>query len=148
MATHSSILAWRIPWTEEPGGLQSTESQRVGHDWATSLSLSLEIEVKMLIPDYSHLKPWKELSGGWTSKAAHLHAWQVSTGSVKRLIYWAAWVSSWHDSWLLHKEWCERTSREEATVPFIDIVYTFCCHILFLGSQSLNTACTLERGGS
>ena len=32
MATHSSILAWRIPWTEEPGGLQSTESQRVGHN--------------------------------------------------------------------------------------------------------------------
>ena len=31
-ATHSSILAWRIPWREEPGGLQSTESQRVGHD--------------------------------------------------------------------------------------------------------------------
>ena len=36
MATHSSILAWRIPWTEEPGGLQSMGSQRVGHDWATS----------------------------------------------------------------------------------------------------------------
>ena len=32
MATHSSILAWRIPWTEEPGRLQSMESQRVGHD--------------------------------------------------------------------------------------------------------------------
>ena len=32
MATHSSILAWRIPWTEEPGGLQSIEMQRVGHD--------------------------------------------------------------------------------------------------------------------
>ena len=32
MATHSSILAWRIPWTEEPGGPQSRESQRVGHD--------------------------------------------------------------------------------------------------------------------
>ena len=32
MATHSSILAWRTPWTEEPGGLQSTGSQRVGHD--------------------------------------------------------------------------------------------------------------------
>ena len=31
-ATHSSILAWRIPWTEEPGELQSTGSQRVGHD--------------------------------------------------------------------------------------------------------------------
>ena len=32
MATHSSILVWRIPWTEEPGGLQSMGSQRVGHD--------------------------------------------------------------------------------------------------------------------
>ena len=32
MATHSSGLAWRIPWTEEPGGLQSMESQRIGHD--------------------------------------------------------------------------------------------------------------------
>ena len=38
MATHSSILAWRIPRTEEPGGLQFTGSQRVGHDWATSLT--------------------------------------------------------------------------------------------------------------
>ena len=35
MATHSSILAWRIPWTEEPGGLQSKGLQRVRHDWAT-----------------------------------------------------------------------------------------------------------------
>ena len=34
MATHSSILAWRIPWTEEPGGLQSMRSERVGHDGA------------------------------------------------------------------------------------------------------------------
>ena len=32
MATHSSILAWKIPWTEEPGGLQSMGSQRIGHD--------------------------------------------------------------------------------------------------------------------
>ena len=40
MATHSSTLAWRIPWMEEPGGLQSTGSQRGGHEWVTSLSLS------------------------------------------------------------------------------------------------------------
>ena len=36
MATHSSILAWRIPRTEEPGGLQSMGSQRIGHDCATN----------------------------------------------------------------------------------------------------------------
>ena len=36
MPTHSSILAWRTPWTAEPGGLQSVGSQRVGHNWATN----------------------------------------------------------------------------------------------------------------
>ena len=39
MAPHSSTLAWKIPWTEEPGRLQSMGSLRVEHDWATSLSL-------------------------------------------------------------------------------------------------------------
>ena len=42
MATHSSILAWKIPWTVEPGRLQSMGPQRVGHDWVASLSLSLQ----------------------------------------------------------------------------------------------------------
>ena len=41
MATHSSILAWRIPWTDEPDGLQSTGSQRVGHDWVTNTGADL-----------------------------------------------------------------------------------------------------------
>ena len=39
MATHSSTLAWKIPWMEEPGRLQSMRSLGVGHDWATSFSL-------------------------------------------------------------------------------------------------------------
>ena len=36
MATHSSILVWKIPWTEEPSGLQSMRSQSTGHDWVTN----------------------------------------------------------------------------------------------------------------
>ena len=51
MATHSSILAWRIPWMEEPGGLQSMGSQRMGHNWET---LSKNI--------------WKRVSPGITRK--------------------------------------------------------------------------------
>ena len=43
MATHSSILAWKIPWMEEPGRLQSMALQRVGHDRVTSLSLSFTL---------------------------------------------------------------------------------------------------------
>ena len=54
MAPHSSILAWRIPWTEEPGGLQPMGSQRVGHEWVTSLSLSLCCERKNLCLITSH----------------------------------------------------------------------------------------------
>ena len=46
MATHSSILAWEIPWTEEPGGLQSMGSQRVGHNLGTQQILSSELCVK------------------------------------------------------------------------------------------------------
>ena len=41
MAPHSSTFAWKIPWTEEPAGLQSMGSHRIGHNWATSLSFSL-----------------------------------------------------------------------------------------------------------
>ena len=45
MATHYSILAWRIPWTEKPGGLQSMGSQRVGHDRVTNTHTSNQIRV-------------------------------------------------------------------------------------------------------
>ena len=55
MATHSNTLAWRIPWREESGRLQSRGLQRVGHDWETSLSLSLYLTQ---IPyRSSHLSP-------------------------------------------------------------------------------------------
>jgi len=40
VATHCSILAWKIVWTEEPSGLQSVGSQRVGHNWATDIFFS------------------------------------------------------------------------------------------------------------
>ena len=72
MATHSSILAWRIPWTEEPGGLQSMGLQRVRHNWTTSLSFLsdignfvihfvslLALSVRKISAEFSF---WKQLS--------------------------------------------------------------------------------------
>ena len=44
MATHSSILAWRIPWTEEPGELQSMGLKRVGHEYATNTHTDRQID--------------------------------------------------------------------------------------------------------
>ena len=54
MATHFSILAWKIPWTEESRGLQSMESQRVGQNWATSLHFSFILKEgrKLLVKSY------------------------------------------------------------------------------------------------
>ena len=53
MATHSSTLAWKIPWTEEPGRLQFMGLQRVGHDWApSSLTHSYEITKKLKQLEY------------------------------------------------------------------------------------------------
>ena len=50
MATHSTTLAWKIPWTEEPGRLQSMGSKRVRHNWATSLSLfSLHLTIRVCV---------------------------------------------------------------------------------------------------
>ena len=65
MTTHSSILAWSIPWTEEPGRLQSMGSQRVGHDWATS----------------PHLTSWG------SKEAIHTKCWQNSWHMVSLLKY-------------------------------------------------------------
>ena len=59
MAIHSSILAWRIPWTEKPSRLQSIGSQRVGHDWATSPSCTY----RQVSCEWSPLS--SDASGSW-----------------------------------------------------------------------------------
>ena len=73
MATHSSILAWKIPWTEEPDRLQSIGSQSVGHDWLTSLSLSTYLK-DSTTEKHSHCWQekewrWKGIVGGETLKS-------------------------------------------------------------------------------
>ena len=90
MATHSSILAWRIPWTEELGGLQST-GRRVGHDWATSLSLS----------------PWKETYDQprqHIKKQRHYFARKVHL--VKAMVFPVVMYGC--ESWTIKKAECRR----------------------------------------
>ena len=86
MAPHSSTLAWKIPWMEEPGGLQSKRLLRVGHDWANSLSLFTFMHWRrkwqptpVLLPRESHgqrslvgCSPWghEELD---TTERLHFH---------------------------------------------------------------------------
>ena len=65
VATHSSTLAWKIPWTEEPGRLQSMGSQRVRHNWVTSLSLFTFIHRRKKWQPIPVFLPGK--SQGWRS---------------------------------------------------------------------------------
>ena len=60
MATHSSILAWRIPWTEEPGGEESMGPQRVGRDWATT-TLSFMLQHVSALHSVSEMKNTLEI---------------------------------------------------------------------------------------
>ena len=55
MSTHPSTLAWRIPWTEEPGKLQSTGSQRVGHDWSNLACIHIYCVSCVIIKNNWHL---------------------------------------------------------------------------------------------
>ena len=78
MATHSSVLAWRIPWTEEPGGVQSLGSQRVRHDWASKHPQHRPQEPAFIPLPHSvtgSTPPWEVcvLQQGWTSVARELH---------------------------------------------------------------------------
>ena len=72
MAPHSSTLAWKIPWAEEPGRLQSMGSLRVGHDWATSLSLFTFMCWRRKWQPTPVFLPWE--SQGWGSLVG-CHLW-------------------------------------------------------------------------
>ena len=61
MATYSCILAWKIPWTEKPGGLQSIDWQRVGYDWAlTYIAYNLYIDVFLKVILMNHAQKFRK----------------------------------------------------------------------------------------
>ena len=91
MATHSSILAWRISWIEEPGGLQSMGSQRVRHDWVTNTTYCV-FRVCWYVLKYSkrkilvslHDKIWSV----WKSKSGRKHlSWEQRQAPSQALTY-------------------------------------------------------------
>ena len=92
MAPHSSILAWKLPWTEEPGRLQSIGSWRVGHDWVTSLSLFHFPALEKEMATHSSVRAWRIPGtgdpGGLPSMGSHRvgHDWSdlASTKVVRR----------------------------------------------------------------
>ena len=78
-----STLAWRIPWREEPGRLQSMGWPRVGHDWATSLSLSLRIQAPLKMAAVVRCDVMKNL---WTQRM-RTHTSQEASKAPKNVPY-------------------------------------------------------------
>ena len=89
MVTFSSILTWRIPWTGEPGRLQSTGLQRVRHDWATSLSLS------------------NRFSRQWPESLSVFSCFFRLTRTFH--IFLPSWIQWIFMGWVLHGRLCART---------------------------------------
>ena len=96
MATHSSILAWRIPWTEEPGALPSMRSQRVRHDWSDCThthilthkgylySLNTAIIWSYLYDLNYWRRKWNPLIYSWLENSIDREAWQVAIHGVTK----------------------------------------------------------------
>ena len=104
---HSSTLAWKIPWTEEPGRLQSMGSLSVGHNWATSLSLFTFVHWRRKWQPTPVFLPWE--SQGWgTLVGCHLwgrteshrvgHDWS-DLAAVAAAAYPFSSRSSWPRNW-------------------------------------------------
>ena len=103
MAAHSSTLAWKIPWTEEPGGLQSMGSLRVRHAWVTSFSLSCtgEGNGNPLQSVLAWRIPWTEEPGGLQFVGSQRvgHDWVANTHThthththAQLLLFWSRWM--------------------------------------------------------
>ena len=85
MAPHSSIFAWRIPWTEQTGGLQSTESQRVGHDWSDLAQSTQQLT-------------WQSKDGGKFLKGVFRQGTGLSPGLPSEP--WSRWNRSHYQDWV------------------------------------------------
>ena len=107
MAPRSSTLDWKIPWMEEPGGLQSMGSRRVRHDWATSLSFSLScIGERNVNPfQYSCLENPRDGGAWWAAVYGVAQSWtrlkwlSNSSSSSSRVHHekcWAGRSTSWN----------------------------------------------------
>ena len=106
MATYSSTLAWKIPWTEEPGGLQSMGSLRVRHDWATSLSLFTFMHWEKEMATHSSVLAWRIPGtgepGGLPSVGSHRvgHDWSDLAAAAAYFIFALIFKNKISFNWL------------------------------------------------
>jgi len=136
MAPHSSTLAWKIPWTEEPGGLQSMRSLRVRHDWAASLPLFtfMHWRRKWLLPKKFLLKSKLTVIWEFTYNVTGWLSLLLSRLCTFNLCPSKYYNLSWCGSLWVHLVWILCTPWIWVSVPFQGYG---CFQLLFLQVNSL-----------
>ena len=141
MGSHSSILAWRNPWTEEPGGLQSIVSQRVGHDWS-DLACNLQFQGRF-IPISSRpflrpvvayvMNPWRRV---WQTTPVATLQYSCLENPMDR----GAWRATVHS---VTKSWTRlKLLSTQSSVPGL-----ICSHFLEAISQTCGSLLWTHGGG-
>ena len=102
MATHSNFLAWRIPWTEKPGGLQSTGSQRVRHDYRNNEDLQTEVHAFLSPPETS---PSAFSSSTWKCQFSSCSANSILDFFIS---YAIGAMTLLHAPVIFHQDFCSR----------------------------------------
>ena len=137
MATHSSILTWSIPCTEEPGGLQSMRSQIVGHNWVTNTFIFFHFQIKTTVRYHlimviiikrlkskmttikksTNNKSWRECGKKESSLPKPLTVWiTINRGKFwKRMGYQNTWPNTWETYMQVRKQHLE-LDMEQQTV--------------------------------
>ena len=150
LTTYSSILAWRIPWTEETGGLQSVESQRAGHNWATFTHFTLGSSGKE--PSCQSRRCKRCEFDPWARKMPWRRAWQLTpvflpgeSHGQRSLTSYSPWGHNWSDLACMHtggefeKSFSWHAVLRECTweeIPYMCVCVCVCVYVHQCGSAS------------
>ena len=107
VATHSSTLAWRIPWTEEPGGLQSIGSQQAGHDLSDWTHMHDQTISEPALLDCFHVSPEHHSSFEHSAKGTTLYLHRHASISLYTPEFLVSFLNVWYvESNLIFEIWC------------------------------------------
>ena len=139
MAPHSSTLAWKIPWTKEPGRLQSMGSLGVGHDWVTSLSLSCIGEGNGNPLQCSCLENPRDREAWWAAVSGVAQ----SRTQLKRLSSSSIWVGPGQEHSILFAV-LVRSSCQSGTAELFSAAPSWICGCQWKTSRVFNGSSGLE----
>ena len=133
MATYSSILAWRIPWTEEPGGLQSTGLQGVRHDWSDLACMHIRNCLIVFFPEWLYqfafpitMEDLSSPNRDWTHVPC-IGRWSLKNWTIREVLQRVLLIINFKGTWHIFEGIC-KTFTFYKIVFFIILIITYLAH--------------------